>query len=126
MAVLAQLTLPSVSGFDLSGLDAYRWHPYHERVSLHKCAHTGLTSLSSCPLQRAGRVYCWLETREPAWPFRWLPGSCCSKLGCKCAPELCPCPSVLARALAHTQPCPTESGRQPRLVSAPKGACLAG
>ena len=44
MAVLVQLTLPSISGLDLSGLDAYRWHPSHERVTLHKCASVLLLS----------------------------------------------------------------------------------
>ena len=34
--MLVQLTLPSISGLDLSGLDQYRWHPGHERVTLSK------------------------------------------------------------------------------------------
>jgi hypothetical protein len=36
-AMLVELRIGDVAGFDLSVMDAYRWHPHLERVDLSKC-----------------------------------------------------------------------------------------
>ena len=35
--MLVELCMGEVAGFDLSVMDAYRWHPHIERVNLSKC-----------------------------------------------------------------------------------------
>lgn len=35
-AVLIEARITNVSGFDLSALNSYRWHPRHERVQLDR------------------------------------------------------------------------------------------
>ena len=42
-AVLLELTLPPVNGFDLSPLDTYRWYPGDERVNLAVLPHKALS-----------------------------------------------------------------------------------
>lgn len=37
-AMLVELRMEEVAGFDLSVMDAYRWHPHAERVELDRCA----------------------------------------------------------------------------------------
>ncbi|KAK9803026.1 hypothetical protein WJX72_005333 [[Myrmecia] bisecta] len=44
-AVLVEVRITDVSGFDLSTLNAYRWHPHHERVDLDKMPHRRLSAL---------------------------------------------------------------------------------
>ena len=36
-AMLMELRIGEVGGFDLSVMDAYRWHPHIERIDLSKC-----------------------------------------------------------------------------------------
>jgi hypothetical protein len=36
-AMLMELRIGEVAGFDLSVMDAYRWHPHIERIDLSRC-----------------------------------------------------------------------------------------
>ena len=36
--VLVEMRMDSISGFDLSALNAFRWHPHHDRVDLSRYA----------------------------------------------------------------------------------------
>lgn len=36
-AMLVELRMGEVAGFDLSVMDAYRWHPHTERIDLDRC-----------------------------------------------------------------------------------------
>jgi len=33
-----EMRIDSISGFDLSALNAFRWHPHHDRVDLSRYA----------------------------------------------------------------------------------------
>jgi hypothetical protein len=61
--MLVELRLGDVAGFDLSVMDAYRWHPHLERVNLSKCVSTKDVTTSSvellqhlCFLQQVGSI----------------------------------------------------------------------
>ena len=43
-AVLVELSLPRINGFDLSPLDSYRWYPGDERVDLQRLPHKPLSA----------------------------------------------------------------------------------
>lgn len=34
--MLVEMRMDTVSGFDLSALNAFRWHPYHEKIDLSR------------------------------------------------------------------------------------------
>ena len=36
--MLVEMRIDSISGFDLSALNAFRWHPHHDRVDLSRYA----------------------------------------------------------------------------------------
>ncbi len=39
--MLVEMRIDSISGFDLSALNAFRWHPHHDRVDLSRYAAVG-------------------------------------------------------------------------------------
>ena len=36
--MLVEMRIDSISGFDLSALNGFRWHPHHDRVDLSRYA----------------------------------------------------------------------------------------
>ncbi len=36
--MLVEMRIESISGFDLSALNGFRWHPHHDRVDLSRYA----------------------------------------------------------------------------------------
>ncbi|KAK9917705.1 hypothetical protein WJX75_007354 [Coccomyxa subellipsoidea] len=43
-AMLVEMRITDVSGFDLSGLNRYRWNPSHEKIDLSRVPHTRLSN----------------------------------------------------------------------------------
>lgn len=39
--MLVEMRIGTVSGFDLSALNAFRWHPHHEKVDLSRQEASG-------------------------------------------------------------------------------------
>ncbi len=43
--MLVEMRIDSVSGFDLSALNGFRWRPHHDRVDLSRYAHVATGQL---------------------------------------------------------------------------------
>ena len=50
--MLVEMRIDTISGFDLSALNAFRWHPHHEKVNLSRQGN--VSTCSPSPLRFVG------------------------------------------------------------------------